>query len=43
MTTFDSLPVRTSAVGHTRRARLCAGLGGVCRLLRAAHAARVPF
>lgn len=42
MTSTDALPtVGTARPGW--RARVCARLGGVCALLRAAHSARIPF
>lgn len=39
--TAATLPLSTSA--PTWRDRLCARMGGLCHLLRAAHNARVPF
>ena len=36
-----TLPLSTPAL--TWRDRLCARMGGLCHLLRAAHDARVPF
>lgn len=41
--TLFTLDQPAPPVGRTWRERLCARMGGLCRLVRAAHSADVPF